>query len=240
MSIYADSSYQPSDSIKALHAGELESFGQCGTWGSAAQRTAVAALTRKVRAEAGLQESVGDESLADLVELPGPVQRLVRETALGGVDIDRAFYEQVLSEGVTEGAYVEIVALVSRIVNLDIFARGVGVAPRPLPSPGDDKKPAYGRPQEATDDSFYAASVPCGKAGGEAAKTLYGGMQVPNVFRGASLVPDEAARIINLVQNQYLPAASMMDFGSSGEHALSRAQIETVATKVSEHNKCFY
>lgn len=240
MNIYADSSYPLSDTIKALHASELASFSECGTWGSAAQRTTVAALTRKARVEAGLQDSVGDESLVDLVKLPDPVQRLVRESALGGVDVDRDFYQQVLDEGVTEGAYVEIVALVSRIVNLDIFARGIGVSPRPLASPEDGAKPAYARPQEATDDSFFAASIPCGNRGGETGKALYGGMQVPNVFRGASLVPDEGARVIALVQSQYLPAASMMDFSSSGEHALSRAQIETVATKVSEHNKCFY
>ena len=240
MTLYADSAHQPSDAIEALHRSELNSFSQCGTWGSARQRTAVAALARKTRVAAGLQESAGDEALTELVDLPAPVQRLVEKTALGAVDVDRDFYAQILSEGVTEGAYVEIVALVSRIVNLDIFARGLGVPPRALATPEDEGKPSYVRPDEAIDDAFYAASIPCGKAGGEAAKALYGGMQVPNVFRGASLVPDEAARVIALVQAQYLPASNMMDFGASGEHALSRAQIETVATKVSEHNQCFY
>ena len=32
------------------------------------------------------------------------------------------------------GEYVETVSVVSRIVNLDVFARGIGVPPRALPS----------------------------------------------------------------------------------------------------------
>jgi len=90
MSLYADSAHQPSAAIDALHTDELGSFSRVGTWGSAAQRTAVAATTRKIRVEAGIQESCGDEALADCVVLPDPVQRLVREVALGGMRWFRA------------------------------------------------------------------------------------------------------------------------------------------------------
>ena len=240
MNLYSDSANPPSAAIAALHHDELQSFAQCGTWGSAAQRTAVAALTRKVRTEAGLQASAGDENLAEAADLPDPVRRLVTELALGGIGIDRAFYEKIVSEGVTEGAYVEIVALVSRIVNLDIFARGIGDTPHPLQAPADSAEPSFERPPEATDEGFFTASVPNAPAGGASAAALYGDMQAGNIFRAASLVPAEGKRVIALVQSQYVPATSLMNFGASGEHALSRAQIETVATKVSEHNQCFY
>jgi hypothetical protein len=240
MSFYADSAHRPGAAIEVLHAGELQSFAQCGTWGSAAQRTAVAAFARKVRVEADLQESAGDEALADIMALPAPVQRLVREVALGGIGVNREFCSRVQSEGVTEGAYVEIVALVSRIVNLDVFARGLGVAPRPLAEPADDAKPAFTRPAEAVDEGFFTASIPNLPEGGATAKSLYGQVPRGNVWRAVTLVPEEGRRVIDLVEAQYFPGEKLMDFAADNGHALSRAQLEAVATKVSEHNQCFY
>jgi len=240
MTLYSDSAHQPSVAIDALHSDEMQSFAQTGTWGSAAQRTAVAATVRKIRVEAGSQVSVGDEHLADLVELPAPVLRLVREAALGGIAVDRQFCEQVQAEGVTEGAYVEIVTLVARIVNLDIFARGLGVPSRQLVVPAQDNSPSFKRPDEAADEGFFTASIPNLPAGGATAEALYGKNPAANVFRAATLVPEEGKRVIDLISQQYFPAEKLMDFGSDNGHALSRAQVEIVATKVSEYNKCFY
>ena len=240
MTLYADSQHPVAPKIDDLHADELASFAQTRTWGSAAQRTAVAALTRKVLVAAGLQESAGDEALIDAAELPAPVQRLVSEVALGGIGIDRAFCDQVQADGVTEGAYVEIVALVSRIVNLDVFARGLGVAPRPLSPPSSGGAPSFDRPDEATDDRFFTASVPLAPAGGALAESIYGKGPVGNVFRAVSLVPEEARRVVALTSHQYFPPGTILDMTADNGHHLSRAQIELVATKVSEHNQCFY
>jgi hypothetical protein len=164
----------------------------------------------------------------------------VRETALGGIAVDREFCKQVQADGVTEGAYVEIVALASRIVNLDVFARGLGVPSRSLATPAEDKTPSCKRPEEATDEGFFTASIPNLPAGGATAKMLYGKIPAANVFRAVTLVPDEGKRVIDLIGQQYFPAAKLMDFRADNGHALSRAQVEIVATKISEHNKCFY
>ena len=240
MTLYADSQHPVAPKIDDLHADELASFAQTGTWGSAAQRTAVAALTRKVRVAAALQESAGDEALIDAAALPALVQQLVSEVALGGIGIDRAFCEEVQADGVTEGAYVEIVALVSRLVNLDIFARGLGVAPRPLSPPSSGGAPSFDRPDEATDEGFFTASVPFAPAGGAVAESIYGKVPAGNVWRAVSLVPDEARRVLTLASHQYFPLAKILDMRADNGHHLSRAQIELVATKVSEHNQCFY
>ena len=241
MTLYSDSPHQPSAEIEALHSEEMASFARAGTWGSAAQRSAVVATARKVWTDAGLQASSGDERLADSVDLPDPVRRLIEEVARGGIRVDRDFCEQIQSEGVTEGAYVEIVSLVSRIANLDVFARGLGIAPRPLADPVEDKKPSFERPAEATDEGFFTASVPNAPAGGATAESIYGdNKQAVNVFRAVSLVPDEGRKVVKLIEQQYFPGAKLMDFNFNNGHALSRAQVEIVATKVSEHNQCFY
>lgn len=240
MTLYNDSKHKPSAAIDALHTDGFLSFARAGTWGSAAQRSAVVATTRKVLVEAGLQASSGDEALADGVQLPDAVQRLIREVALGAISVDREFCQQIQAEGVTEGAYVEVVSLVSLLVNMDVFARGIGVSPRPLAEPVEDKAPSYARPTEATDEGFFTPSVPSGPAGGATGEFLYGGHPAVNVFRATSLVPDEAQRVIALIETQYFPGAKLMDFAYDNGHCMSRAQVELVATKVSEHNQCFY
>ncbi|MFT4564047.1 MAG: hypothetical protein ACI9BW_003809 [Gammaproteobacteria bacterium] len=240
MALYSDSPHPPSAAIEVLHSDEIKSFARAGTWGSAAQRSAVVATARKHWVEAGLQRSSGDEELADGVKLPEPVLRLIREVAFGGIGVDRQFCQQIQSEGVTEGAYVEIVSLVSRLSNLDVFARGLGIAPRPLAAPVEDKAPSLKRPAEATGEGFFTASVPNAPAGGAVAESLYRNYRAINLFRAVSLVPDEARHVIALIEQQYFPGSKLMDLSYDNGHALSRAQVEVVATKVSEHNQCFY
>lgn len=240
MTLYADAGYPVPQAIDSLHGDELASFARTGTWGTAEQRTAIAAAARKARSEAGLQDSIGDEGLADTTALPDVARRLAEATALGGTTIDRDYCKQVQAEGVTEGAYVEIASVASRITNLDVFARGIGVASRPLLEPADDTAPSFDRPTEAVDEGFYTASVPSAPAGGALAESLYGKMPAGNILRAVSLVPDEARRVIALVGTQYFPAERLLNFTDQEGHALTRPQIELVATKVSEHNQCFY
>ena len=240
MALYTSSDYPVAAEIETLHAGELASFTQCGTWGSAAQRAAIVATAREARSAAGLQNSTGAEGQSDSDHLPDAAVRLAREVALSSTGIDRNFYNEVQAEGVTEGAYVEIVGVVSRLVNLDVFARGIGLTPNSIGDVDDSGKPSFERPSEAVDEGFFTASIPSAPAGGALAESLYGKNPTGNILRALSLVPDEARRVINLVANQYFPAAKLMDVTASSTHALSRAQIEVVATKVSENNQCFY
>lgn len=113
-------------------------------------------------------------------------------------------------------------------------------SPRTFAKPVEDKTPSYARPTETTDEGFCTASVPSGPAGGAAGEALYGGNPAVNVFRATSLVPDEVERVIALIATQYFPGSKLMDLNYDNGHGISRAQVELVATKVSEQNKCFY
>ena len=240
MTLYADSRYPVSPTVETLHFDEIQSYARSGTWGSAAQRSAIAATARMAQCEQGLQESVGDEKLAAQAKLPDAAVRLARAVAVDSENINRKFCQDIQAQGVTEGAYVEIVALVSRLSNLDVFARGLGLPPRKLLEPADATLPSFERPAEAVDEGFFTASVPSAPKGGALAESLYGKGPAGNILRAVSLVPDEARRVITLVSQQYFRAEHLLNFNATSDHALSRAQIELVATKVSEHNQCFY
>ncbi len=214
---------------------EIQSYARSGTWG-----TAIATTARIAQCEQGLQESVGDEKLAAQAKLPDAAVRLARAVAVDSQNIHRKFYQDIQAQGVSEGAYVEIVALVSRLSNIAVFARGLGIPPRKLLEPTDDTLPSFERPSEAVDEGFFTASVPSAPKGGALAESLYGKSPVGNVFRAVSLVPDEARRVLTLGSQQYFGIENLLNFNATSDHALSRAQIELVATKVSEHNQCFY
>ncbi len=240
MTLYSDSRYPVSPRLETLHVGELQSYAHSGTWGTAAQRTAIAATARIAQCEHGSQESVGDEELAARAKLPDAAVRLARAVAVDSQNIDRKFCQDIQAQGVSEGAYVEIVALVSRLSNLDVFTRGLGIPVRKLLEPADETHPSFERPAEAVDEGFFTASVPSAPQGGALAESLYGESPAGNIFRAVSLVPDEARRVMSLVSQQYFGAEHLLDFHAASDHALSRAQIELIATKVSEHNQCFY
>ena len=65
--------------------------------------------------------------LAARARLPDAAVRLARAVAVDSQNIDRTFCQDIQARGVSEGAYVEIVALVSRLSNLDVFTRGLGI-----------------------------------------------------------------------------------------------------------------
>lgn len=240
MSLYSDTELEIAAQTEVLHEDELLSFARVGTWGTAAQRTAIAAEARKARCAAGVQESVGDEALADLVELPEPARRVARAVALGGINIDRDFCQQAQADGVTEGAYVEIVGLAARLAHLDVFARGIGVPVRKLGAPVEDREPSRERPSVAKKEGFFTASIPSAPAGGELAVSLFGNQPAPNILRSLSLVPDEARRLNALLNQEYFSMETIFDFTYSSHNSITRPQLELIAAKVSELNQCFY
>ena len=187
-----------------------------------------------------MQESVGDEALADLVELPEPARRVARAVALGGINIDRDFCQQAQADGVTEGAYVEIVGLAARLAHLDVFARGIGVPVRRLGAPVEDREPSRERPSVAKKEGFFTASIPSAPAGGELAVSLFGNQPAPNILRSLSLVPDEARRLNALLNQEYFSMQTIFDFTCSSHNSITRPQLELIAAKVSELNQCFY
>jgi hypothetical protein len=159
---------------------------------------------------------------------------------MGGIDVDKNFREQAQADGVTEGAYVEIVGLVARLAHLDDFARGIGLPSRRLLDPVEDKMPSMERPSEAKNEGFFTASIPSSPEGGNVARSLCGEQPAPNILRSLSLVPDEARRLIRVIDEEYFSTETMMNLTYSSHDAISRPQLELVAAKVSELNQCSY
>jgi hypothetical protein len=60
-----------------------------------------------------------------------------------------------------------------------------------------------------------------------------------NIHKAMSLVPEETAGFFDLVEALYMPGKVMRDFGN--EHrAVSHAQSELIAARISALNQCIY
>jgi hypothetical protein len=239
MGLYEDSSYHIDDALAAFHDDELDSFARPGTWLTGEERTAVAHHARVARCQAGVQEAGEADASVEEDVLPDALRSLITQVAVAPRDLDRSYFEKTQAAEISDTEYTETVGIVSRVANLDVFARGLGIPMRPLRAPLDGE-PALERPATAIDEGAWVPTIPCDERGGEIGKALYGGNMQPFIYRALSLVPLETQRLLAGGDLQYLPLDKFFDFSYSHHAALSRPQLEIVAGRVSALNGCFY
>ena len=239
MGLYDDSKYEIKERLEEVHEKQLLELGNSGTWGTGEQRLSIAGSARRAGIDTGLLEEPGYDSNNFDEELSGVARKVVDHLAVSPKDFDESSYQDALKGGLREEEYVEIVGIVSRIVDLDVFARGIGVPLRPLPE-AQSGEPSRKRPETARLEQAWVPTVPNLPEGGDIAKALYGDMPKPYIVRGLSLVPDEMEKHIELEQAQYMPLKHVRDFGHQHHKGLTRAQVEVVAGRVSAINECFY
>lgn len=239
MSLYADSPYPIKEEIVALHNAELQSIAQTGMWLTGKERTATAQYARFARLEAKLQEGNGTAREPDSKLLSSTLRRVISKVATAPQSIDLGFFKESLASGIREEEYVEAIGIVSRVVNLDIFARGLGIPMRVLHEPSSGV-PKLKRPASAIAEGAWVATVPSDTGKDTLGRELYGGGPQPFIYRALSLAPGEAKRVIVGGNAQYLPLDKFMDFNYSHHPALTRSQLEIVAGRVSVLNQCFY
>lgn len=239
MTLYAESGYPVRADLDDIHAAQLEKLGAPGSWGTGAQRLAVAAAAREACYDADILEAPENAGAAVELELPEVARRVARQVSAAPMDVDQAFYEAALADGLSDAEYTEIVGVVSRLSSFDVFARGIGVDLRPLPDaqPG---KPSRERSAGAVIEQAWVPTVPNPPEGGADAEALYGGKPKPYIMRALSLVPDEFRAHIGLEQIQYTKLDRILDYAYQHHEGLTRPQAEVVAGRVSALNECFY
>ena len=221
-------------------------MGRPGTWLTGAERIAIAAEARNAsqcalcqrRKEALSPHSVdgSHDHLGDLPELE--VEQIHRIRTDPG-RLSRSWYRKLRDGGMAEERYVEIVGVIATIVAIDTFTEGLGIEPWLLPA-AQDGTPSRQRPADAKLQMAWVSTLSPGDAIGTADEDIYGGWPtVGHVVQALSLVPAEVRNFFDLVTQQYLPPAAMMDFDTE-YRAISHAQIELVAGRVSAINQCVY
>jgi hypothetical protein len=238
-SFYEDSPARVRDDLEEAHRRVWQRMASPGSWFTGAERVAIADETRRARECAVCKERKealspfavdGEHESAGV--LPDVVADVAHRVSTDPGRLTRNWFDQAAAAGLEDDRYVETVAVVSTTVGVDMFCRAIGVPLRPLPDPVDGR-PTGNRPAGAKDEGCWVATLPNGNE-------LYQGTSLPYVVRAFSLVPDEVRGIIDLLRVQYVTVDKVMDPAHEPGRAISRAQMELIAARVSAVHDCFY
>ena len=238
------------DDLTAAHARYWRRLARPGANWSGPERVAIArevrhatgcAFCRRLRAALSPHALTGAHDLdprnSDL--LPAPAVDAIHRIVNDASRLTRRWYEQTLADGLTDARYVELVGTVVSVVSIDSFCRGIGVPLHPLPGPEPGAANGYRPPSAAHDGGSWVPMVPFDNSGSPEAD-LWPPNRTGNVIRALSLAPDEVRTLNDLGGAHYIEHGLVRDPSAGNGGALSRAQIELVAGRVSILNDCFY
>jgi hypothetical protein len=221
-------------------------LGQPGVWWTGRERLEIArearaastcALCRTRKAALSPHAVAGAHDAT--TDLSPPAIEAIHRIVSDPGRLSESWYRRTISSGLTDEAYVELLAVVSITTAVDTFDRAGGTPLRALPAalrgePSQCRpsgaKPGLGwmamlAPEDVTPDDppLYSSA---GRIGG-------------NVHRALSLVPEAMMQFWDLFEAMYLPQDAMRDFGRE-YRAINHAQIEMLAARVAVRNQCVY
>lgn len=229
--------------VVEAHRAAWRRLARPGAWFDGATRIAIAAETRNAPACAlctARKAALSPAAVMGAHDSPGglpdvmvdAVHRIVTDPAR----LSRNWYEGLLADGLADTEYVELVGVVCQTVLVDSFARALGAEPWDLPAPVSGA-PARRRPAGVKPGRAWTPWIaPEDAAETEADLYTHGGA---HIRRALSAVPDEQRGFFALVDAQYLSGPQIRDFATD-YRALTRAQIELLAGRVSALNQCVY
>lgn len=242
--MYANAGLSVRSDIVDAHQQFWQRLAQPGAWWTAAQRIDIAAETRHAptcalclqrRADLSPEWAQGSHDAA--TALPAPAVEAIHRITTDPSRLSRAWFERIVPDALSPGAYVELVGTLVFVLSIDAFAEALGepLLPLPEPTPGD---PSRYTPSGATQTDAWVPMIPPENAVGPEAD-IYGGRNLGNVLRALSLVPDHVRSLEQLSAAQYLPSHLVRD-PSARQGALLRSQTELVAARVAAQSGCFY
>ena len=216
----------------------------CGVWWSGEQRLAIAAEARQARtcplcieSKTSLSPHIVKGSHTVCTDLPPGLVEVAHRVRTDAGRLTEKWYKGSIEAGLLEGEYVEAVGVVATITALDTFDETLGAPLRKLPEAGDGT-PVRRVPAGAKRNLAWMPTVaPEDLADGDINPYVKHGHL--NIHRALSLVPQEVVHFFDLDVALYLNDKEIRDFDNE-YRALSHAQIELMAGRVSAIDECFY
>jgi hypothetical protein len=190
-----------------------------GDWWDGASRRAIMAEARAAR---GCEICCGADGHRAGGELPAAAVEVIHRVVNGSGRLDRSWADAQIDQ-LGDAPYAEIVGVTATLAALDVTARALGEPAAALPD-AVDGAPARERP---VDVGNVGAWVPMTEE-----KVL------ANVSRALSLVPRTNATWRALVTEAYSRGREMLEL--TWNRALTRPQVELIASEVSRLQECFY
>jgi hypothetical protein len=217
-----------------------------GTWWPGAERLAIAAearqaencrLCRKRKAALSPYTVAGEHD--HLGVLPAAAIEAIHRLKTDAGRITETWLRVLIdhADSLAETQYVEIVAIVAIVTGLDTFDDALGRPRRFLPS-AIEGLPTRQRPAGVQRNLAWVATL-APEDVDSSDPDPYPVHGAKNIHRGLSLVPQEVFNFFDLDVELYLKDHEIRDF-ENDYRAISHAQIELVAGRVSALNGCYY
>jgi len=227
------------------HRDLLEHIRAAGTWWTGAQRIAMVEEARRSLGcrlcqdrKAALSPAHVQGEHDSLGLLPPAAVEVVHRVRTDPARLSRSWFDSIVGAGqLSDGEYVELVAVVALSAGIDFVGCALGVAPVRLPPPLPGE-PSRRRPASAKGGTAWVPLIAAEDATGPEADLYPATPMVPNVVRALSLVPDEVRALWRSSNAHYVPLEQIPD--PSARRSLDRMQMELVAARVSALNQCFY
>jgi hypothetical protein len=231
--------------LAAAHTRAWARIGRPGTWWDGGERVAIAAETRHAPSCAlcrRRKDALSPAAIAgehdSLGALPESVIEVVHRVRNDPGRLSERWFRDLIGAGFSEEQYVETVSIVAHVVAIDTMARGLGCDLLPLPQPEHGSPLQYRPPGAKPGGAWVPWLEPADLSEAEAG--IYpAGRPAANIMKAMSLVPDEVNSFFEIVSHQYQGPLEMRDF-SREYRAISHAQIELLAARVSALNQCLY
>jgi len=231
------------DDLVEAHERAWAAIAAPGTWLTGERRVAAAAEIRRARTcahcariKAALSPNVPGEH--DTIGKLGAAEvELIHRVVSDPGRLSEMWSQEVLSRGLTEGEYVEIVGLAAMVMMMDTFTRAIGAPERPLPEPIPGEPSRY-RPSGARKKAAWLPLVEPEDAT-EADGYLYPSPKAGYIYRGLSLVPQSLRDYWSLANCHYMSGEHVYRFDRS-PRAITRPQVEVIAARVSAMHLCAY
>ncbi len=231
------------EAIFGAHRNAWRRIARPGNWFDGLTRVAIAAESRNApgcvlcgERKAAMSPYSVEGTHDSLGALPTAIVEIVHRIVTDPARLRRQWYEGILAGGVADTEYVEVVGVVCSTVSVDTFARAMGMPTPDLPAP-EPGTPSRRRPSGVKPGDAWVPWV-APEDVTELEADLYDGGDA-NIRRALTCVPDEQRGFFDLTDAQYLSGPQIRDFGTD-YRAITRAQIELIAGRVSALNQCVY
>jgi hypothetical protein len=242
---YVSAPIEIRDDLAAAHARAWGRIGQPGTWWDGGQRVAIAAETRHAlacalcrRRKEALSPAAVEGTHDSLGGLPEVVVEVIHRVRTDPARLSERWFGGVIAAGLGKEQYVETVSIVAHVVAIDTMARGLGFDELALPPP-EPGIPSQYRPAGAKPGGAWVPWIEPADLSEREVGIYPAGRPAVNIMKAMSLVPDEVRSFFDLGSHQYQGPLHMRDF-SREYRAISHAQIELLAARVSAINQCLY
>ena len=230
--------------LRQAHEDAWSRLGVAGTWLDAKTRVGIIKELRYSKdcslcklSKNSLSPNLKEGKHETLGILPYGMIEIIHRLRHDAARITEDWVNYTALKRVTDGEYVEIIAVVATVLAIDGFNDTLGW-PRPSLPTLQGGIPKKNRPINAKKQLAWVSTLnPSDIAVGEI--NPYGDVRGVHIHQALSLVPEEVIAFFKLDAAQYLHGSEVRDFKKE-YRTLTHQQIELLAGRVSAINQCVY